>query len=102
MMLLNSILETISFIFVKYFKDYESKTIDILNSIFSLYNFIPSSGKKNKNLDNEEVLENENSLLLLNSLILDHIKLLFKFNKNQLLNENIQELFEPLTNQVTL
>ena len=99
----NTILETISYIFVKYFKEYQTNMIDIMNSIISLYNFESRDGKKKKSrefFDSKMDPNSEDSYLALNTLILKNITLVYKNNNSQLLNDNFQEMFEPLANQV--
>jgi hypothetical protein len=101
--LLNMILKTINGLFVSYFENYKNYTLELityLNATFSSHN---NDNKKKKSRQFfEEAYDGDNkfSYLNLNSLILENIKLNFQFNQDKLLYDTVEELFEPVTNQV--
>ena len=105
--ILNTILKSISLVFVPYFEKYKGYWTDLLNSICSIFS---SEDKRNSNkkkrgrVEFEEAYDDHKktfSYLKLNSLLLENIKFNFKFNKeNSLLNETIEDLFESLAGEL--
>jgi hypothetical protein len=104
--LLNTILKTISVIFVSYFEKYKSFWMDLIlytNAIFSVEDKRHSGKKKARSAFDSAYEDEENkfSYLYLNTLLLENIALNFKYNtENQLLNETIEDLIEPLVGQI--
>lgn len=111
--LINIILKTINSIFVSYFPRYDSYLKDLLQSLNTIFSVLNNNSNNNKSTSNinkkkdrdffDESFDDENnkfSYLYLNTLILENILLNFKYNKDQLLVENIESLFEPLASQV--
>ena len=101
--LLNTILNTISIIFVPYFEKYKSYWTDLIvytSAIFSAEDKRNSSNKKQSRVTYNSAYEDEEnrfSYLYLNSLLLENIKLNFKNNtENKILTETIEEILEPL------
>jgi hypothetical protein len=105
--ILNTILKSISIVFVPYFEKYKGYWTDLINSVSSIFS---SEDKRNSNkkkrgrMEFDEAFDDTNktfSYLRLNSLLLENIKFNFKYNKeNSLLNETIEDLFESLTAQL--
>jgi hypothetical protein len=103
--LLNKILETSAQIFVVHLKKYLSFSNEILTSIYLLYSQCNKSDTDNKKksrefFDQSAEYTNEVSYLTLQSLILENYRLNFKFDKDIIMNDEIEEVIEPVCNQV--
>jgi hypothetical protein len=102
--LLNTILKTIGSIFVVYFENYKNYLLELLiylNATFASHHKEPKKKKSRQFFDEAFTDENNKfSFLNLNSLILDNIKLNFIQNEDKLVYDTIEELFEPVINQV--
>jgi hypothetical protein len=103
--LLNKILETSAQIFVVHLKKYLSFSNEILTSIYLLYSQCNKSDADNKKksrefFDQSAEYTNEVSYLTLQSLILENYRLNFKFDKDIIMNDEIEEVIEPVCNQV--
>jgi hypothetical protein len=103
--IINAILKGISSIFVPYFEKYKNYTIDLinfLNAIFTVEDKRKSSKKKKDRVNYDNAYEDNEkfSYMCLNSLLLENVKLNFKYNNDQLLAETIEDLFEPLAGQL--
>lgn len=103
----NELYETLSAIFVNYFEKYNVVLLQILifvNSTFSISDIQNKKKKKDRNFFDDR-FDNEDSkftYLQLSSLVMKNIALVFKHDKNVLMQESIQEIFEPASNQVII
>lgn len=103
--MLNTILESAAQIFVIHLKKYSKYSNEILSSIFSIYakstNILEDENKKSRQFFDEKAdYHNENSYLTLDALILENYRLNFKFDKDIILNDEIEEIIQPICNQV--
>jgi len=103
--LLNKILETAAQIFVSHLKKYMNFSNEILTSIYLLYSQSNKSDLDNKKksrqfFDQNADYNNDVSYLTLQALILENYKLNFKFDKDIIMNDDIEEVIEPVCNQV--
>jgi hypothetical protein len=104
--LLNTILKTISVIFTPYFEKYKSFWTDLImytNAVFSAEDKRHQGKKKGRTTFDSAYEDEENkfSYLYLNSLLLENVAMNFKYNtENQILNETIEDLIEPLVGQL--
>lgn len=104
--LLNIILKTISVIFTPYFEKYKNFWTDLImytNAVFSAEDKRHQGKKKGRTTFDSAYDDEENkfSYLYLNSLLLENIAMNFKYNTdNQILNETIEDLIEPLVGQL--
>jgi len=105
--LLNKILETAAQIFVSHMKKYMNFSNEILTSIYLLYSQSNKSELDNKKksrqfFDQNADYNNDVSYLTLQALILENYKLNFKFDKDIIMNDDIEEVIEPVCNQVNI
>ncbi len=103
----NEIFECLNSIFVSYFEKYKNVLIQILNqvnSVFCSVNKNNSKKKKERDYFEEKFDDNNNKFTYLNlsNLAIKNISLAFKYDKNALMQETIEELFEPVSQQVII
>ena len=103
----NVIFDTLNSIFVNYFEKYKNILIQILNFVntqFCSVNKNMKGKKKDRNFFDENY-DSENSkfsYLNLSNLALRNIALFFNYDTNIILQESIEEILEPISNQVKI
>ena len=105
--LFNKILESAAQLFVVHLKRYVKFSNEILNSIYSIYTqssalIVDKKKMSREFFDDKSDYHQAQSYLTLNSLILENFKLNFKFDKDIILNDEIEEIIQPICNQVQL
>jgi len=101
----NEIFECLNSIFVSYFEKYKNVLIQILNHVNSVFcSANKNNSKKKKDRSHfEEKYDSENntfSYLNLSNLVMKNISLALKYDKSVLMQETIQDFFEPVVCQV--
>jgi len=103
----NEIFECLNSIFVSYFEKYKNVLIQIFNHINSVFCTANKSLKQKKKERShfEETFDDETnkfSFLYLSNLAMRNVSLVFKYDKSVLMQETIQEIFEPISHQVII
>jgi hypothetical protein len=105
--LFNTLLNVIRDIFINnYFPKYKKTEIELIAfsnaSLFKKNNTPKKLNKKHKRTEDELDINENFSYLKLSTLLIENIKLNFKYSKGELISEIIEELFDPIIEQFKL
>jgi hypothetical protein len=103
----NTLLNIIRDIFINnYYSKYKKTQIELIGlsnaSIFKKKSTPVKLNKKHERQDDESDINEEFSYLKLSTLLIENIKLNFKYSKGELLSEIIEDLFDPIIEQFKL
>ena len=105
--LFNTLLNVIRDIFINnYYPKYKKTEIELIAfsnaSLFKKNNTPKKLNKKHKRTEDESDINENFSYLKLSTLLIENIKLNFKYSKGELISEIIEELYEPIIEQFKL